>query len=80
MALYKDSRLLSLGTGVPFDTIYPPGHQAPAAGIYHCAGCGNEVVSHRDSSLPPENHPPCQDGVCPVSRSPKEFMTGPRMS
>ena len=56
MALYKDSRLLQLGTGMPFDTIYNPGHPAPAAGIYHCTGCNNEVVSHLDSSLPPENH------------------------
>lgn len=56
MALFKDARYLQSGTGIPFVSLYPPGSDAPVAGIYRCSGCGNEIVSHRDHNLPPENH------------------------
>jgi hypothetical protein len=56
MALYKYSHYLTNSADSRFDPALEPGTTTPHSGIYKCQGCGREVASNADNSLPPENH------------------------
>ena len=56
MALYKDKKYLSQDDNEVFDAIFSAGQKPPHSGIYHCAGCGREVVAEENRALPPQNH------------------------
>lgn len=58
MALYKDlTHLSEAETGrEAFDKEWKPGETPPHAGIYRCAGCGDEIASNKGIQLPSQNH------------------------
>jgi hypothetical protein len=56
MALYKNPNFIGYSDHAAFDGEHSPGIPAPLSGIYRCMGCGREVVSLKDDSLPPQNH------------------------
>ncbi|HEY8358677.1 MAG TPA: protein L [Ramlibacter sp.] len=58
MAIYKDEKLVvKAGTGLDaFEKEYKPGQTPPHAGIYRCAGCGDEIASNKGVQLPSQNH------------------------
>lgn len=56
MALYKYSNYLQQSQDAAFDGLHKPGATTPHSGIYHCTGCGREVVSEEAKPLPPQNH------------------------
>jgi hypothetical protein len=56
MALYKYAAYLSTSSHAAFDQINHPGTTTPWSGIYRCEGCGREITSVKDYSLPPQNH------------------------
>jgi hypothetical protein len=56
MAQYKYGAFLQHGDSAAYDQLHAPGATAPDAGIYRCVGCGREIVSHKNYTLPPQNH------------------------
>lgn len=56
VAQYKYSNLLTQNPHQEFDAVYPPGTAAANAGIYRCAGCGDEIGIAKGHTLPPQNH------------------------
>jgi hypothetical protein len=56
MALYKDSKYLGTSTDATFDVDHRPGQTPPHSGIYHCMGCGREIVAEESRSFPPQTH------------------------
>jgi len=54
--LSKFSCLLSQSDSAAYDTKHAPGNAAPNAGIYRCAGCGDEIGIAKGHTLPPQNH------------------------
>jgi hypothetical protein len=56
MALYKHVDYLTRSTAEIFDQENKPGVAAPRSGIFRCVGCGREVASNQEESLPPRNH------------------------
>jgi len=56
MAQYKYSNYLSPSTDSAFDTLHKPGELTPHSGIFHCEGCGQEIVSESWKTMPPQNH------------------------
>jgi len=58
MALYKDAnRVTKADKGLEhFDKEWKPGETPSYAGIYRCAGCGDEIASNKGIQLPPQNH------------------------
>ncbi|MCI0152436.1 protein L [Paraburkholderia sediminicola] len=56
MANFKYQEFLTKSNNSAFDTISEPGHTAPHSGIYRCEGCGENAVSTRGHTLPPQNH------------------------
>ena len=56
MALYKYDQAVSRSQHANFDKLYAPGHTAIDAGIYRCAGCGDEISIAGGHILPPQNH------------------------
>jgi len=55
MAFYRDERYVRKSPSPIFDGIQPPGSRARRSGIYRCVSCGLEVVSEKDSPLPPQD-------------------------
>lgn len=58
MALYKYRNYLELSKNTAFDQVLPAGLHIPSAGIYRCAGCGNEVALEANTVLPDRSHHP----------------------
>lgn len=56
MAQYKHGQFLTQSQHEAFDTLHSPGSTAPNAGIYRCAGCGDEIGIAKGHTLPPQNH------------------------
>jgi hypothetical protein len=56
MAQYKYGQHLSHSDNAAYDTKHSPGISAPNAGIYRCAGCGDEIGIAKGHTLPPQNH------------------------
>ncbi len=56
MAQYKHGQFLTLSQHQEIDASYAPGTQAPNAGIYRCAVCGDEIGIAKGHILPPQNH------------------------
>jgi len=56
MAYFKHSQFFTKDNAAEFDTTRQPGAATPFSGIYHCDGCGREVVSEKSKPLPPQNH------------------------
>ena len=56
MALYQDSAHLKLVQDKAFDGDNAPGVAAPFAGIYRCTGCGHEIATAYNHTLPPQGH------------------------
>jgi hypothetical protein len=56
MAFYKDNSVLTSSNHQAFDTIHHAGEQTLYSGIYKCVGCGHEVTSVQNHTLPPQNH------------------------
>jgi len=56
MANYKYSKYLNQSNHAAFDTITHPGNNVPHSGIYRCEGCGENIVSTRGHTMPPQNH------------------------
>lgn len=42
--------------GSVWRTIFAPGAECPASGIYRCTNCGDEVTCNKGYLLPPQNH------------------------
>jgi hypothetical protein len=67
MALYREKQFLDhiedTEANLYFDTDHQPGERAPVAGIYRCIGCGREIGTAANHTLPtqhlagPESHP-----------------------
>jgi len=56
MAQYKYSQHLQKSDNAAYDTLHSPGAEAPNAGIYRCASCGDEIGIAKGHTLPPQNH------------------------
>jgi hypothetical protein len=56
LALYKYPNYLTLSKNGAFDRILPAGLHIPSAGIYRCAGCGNEIAQDANTVLPDRQH------------------------
>jgi hypothetical protein len=56
MAQYKYGQFLKQHDHVAFDERHAPGSTATNAGIYRCAGCGDEIAIAKGHILPPQNH------------------------
>lgn len=56
MAQYKYGQYLNQSNDSAYDTKYSPGASAPNAGVYRCAGCGDEIGIAKGHTLPPQNH------------------------
>jgi len=56
MALFKYSNLFQKSNHRAFDEIHAAGSTVPYSGIYRCVGCGHEVSSTFNHTLPPQNH------------------------
>ena len=56
MALYKYGKLLHQSDHQAFDEIHGAGTPVPYSGVYRCVGCGHEVSSTANHTLPPQNH------------------------
>jgi len=56
MAQYKYGNRLQQNDHAEFDRRYSPGAEAINAGIYRCAGCGDEIGIAKGHRLPPQNH------------------------
>lgn len=56
MALYKYTDNLKQSSDAAFDDKHSPGVAAPHAGIYRCAGCGDEIGIAKGHILPSQNN------------------------
>lgn len=56
MANYKYPQYLAQSNHVAFDAIHSAASTAPHSGIYRCEGCGENIVSTHNHTLPPQNH------------------------
>lgn len=56
MAQYKYGDRLVKSESTAFDEKRAPGTEAPNAGIYRCAACGDEIGIAKGHTLPPQNH------------------------
>ena len=56
MALYKNPKVVIQNSDKAFDEIWEPGQTPGHPGIYRCLGCGKEITSNKDNTLPPQNH------------------------
>ena len=56
MAVVKYLNYLTRDYSTAFDQIHDPGARSRRSGIYRCEGCGLNVISMKDSQLPPPNH------------------------
>lgn len=58
MAGIRSGTKLTTVTWGKFDTIYKPGNEVPASGIYKCKNCNREITSNahpEDNTFPPHN-------------------------
>jgi hypothetical protein len=56
MALFKHEQFLTKLNNAAFDKLQSPGMVTTYSGIYRCEGCGHEVTSVHNHTLPPQNH------------------------
>ena len=56
MALYKYQEYLAVYDHTAFDRVYHPGEKPEHAGIYHCTGCGKEVLCEENKELPSQDN------------------------
>jgi len=56
LAQYKHGQYLTQNQHAAFDELLSPGTTATNAGIYRCAGCGDEIGIAKGHTLPPQNH------------------------
>jgi hypothetical protein len=58
MPYFKSNVTYKQDNSAAFDSVYSPGTRTPHSGVYHCAGCGFEIVSTEGHPLPPEHSCP----------------------
>ncbi|WP_158806280.1 MULTISPECIES: hypothetical protein [unclassified Acidisoma] len=56
MAYFKEASFLELESGPEYDMLFPPGQEAPYAGVYRCEVCALCVVSEFSNRLPSDDH------------------------
>lgn len=57
MALYLDEKHVNKAKpSNAFSKEWKPGETPDHAGIYRCAGCGDEIASNKGIKLPSQNH------------------------
>jgi hypothetical protein len=55
MAWFKYQKFLTPLNDAAFDQVIPVGHATPISGIYRCVGCGLDITSVKDHTMPPQN-------------------------
>ncbi|MCE4570283.1 hypothetical protein [Caballeronia sp. CLC5] len=56
MAIYQESKYVTVFKHIAFDALHAAGSRAPHSGVYRCEGCGVNEVAISGHPLPAQSH------------------------